>query len=93
MQNYFVRFNLTLNGDATHFRADTRKNRVYISQHKPDKERKADRREHVYVDTSLFIRVSVNDRRRCSASLEDTDNTRPTRKDAFITRLPRDNSV
>lgn len=43
--------------------------------------------EHVYVDVSLFIRLSINDRQRRSAAPEDTDNTRPTSKDAFITRL------
>lgn len=49
--------------------------------------------EYVYVDASLFIRLSVNDRRRRSAVPEDTDNTRPTNKDVFITRLPKSNSV
>jgi len=51
------------------------------------------RSKHVYVEASLFIRLSVNDRRRCSASPEDTDNTRLNRKDTFITRLPGSTSA
>lgn len=81
---------------AIYFRADVRKNRVSAPTNSTKNSKKPIGGEHVYVDASLFIRLSVNDRRRCSASPEDTDNTRPTRKDAFITRLPgggRDSSV